>query len=47
VSGVPFVIDAESPRIQDGETTYYFCCASCLGYFQAHRQDVLAKRGLG
>jgi YHS domain-containing protein len=47
VSGVPFVIDSKSPAVRDGETTYYFCCATCVEYFRAHRQDVLRKRGLG
>jgi YHS domain-containing protein len=46
VSGATLVVEASSPQTTVGDRTYYFCCASCLEYFEAHQADVLAKRGL-
>ncbi len=40
------MIDAKSPSLRVGETTYYLCCAACRDYLRAHTQDVLAARGL-
>jgi YHS domain-containing protein len=45
VSGALFEVTEHSPQKQDGEHTYYFCCGSCLAYFDKHAADVRAKRG--
>ena len=45
VSGVVFVVEESSPQKRLGDHTYYFCCGSCLSYFEEHANDVLARRG--
>ena len=47
VSGAAFVVkDSSVERTVDG-TTLYLCCEACAKYFDAHRDQVLAARGIG
>jgi YHS domain-containing protein len=34
VSGETFVVAADSPSVQYGGKTYYFCCEDCIDDFQ-------------
>jgi len=45
VSGVVFVVEDASPKKRVGDRDVYFCCDSCLAYFDEHGSDVMAKRG--
>jgi hypothetical protein len=48
VSGVVFHVTGASPRRElDGAGALFFCCESCAQYFSQHKDDVLAKRGIG
>jgi hypothetical protein len=46
VSGAVFEIAAEHPHVDVDGQTLWFCCAGCAMYFEAHRDEVLAARGM-
>jgi hypothetical protein len=46
VSGAVFEIAAEHPHVDVDGRTLWFCCAGCASYFEAHRAEVLAARGI-
>jgi YHS domain-containing protein len=46
VSGVVFRVSGASSRRDVNGTSLYFCCESCASHFSAHRDEVLAQRGL-
>ena len=46
VSGAIFTIDDARPHAEVGGHTFYFCCAACAAYFEAHRDAVLRARGI-
>lgn len=46
VSGAVFRVIGASARREVNGTSLYFCCESCASYFSAHRDEVLAQRGL-
>jgi hypothetical protein len=46
VSGAVFEVSASRPsRTVDG-LTLYFCCDACAAYFDEHKAEVLARRGI-
>lgn len=47
VSGAVFRVNEGAQRREVLGKTLYFCCASCAAYFDAHRDEVLAARGIG
>ena len=46
VSGAVFRVSGASARREVNGRSLYFCCESCANYFSAHRDEVLAQRGL-
>ena len=45
VSGDEFVVAADSPQMEYGGKTYYFCCPGCINKFKADPQKFAAKPG--
>lgn len=46
VSGAVFEIEGEHPHVDVDGRTLWFCCAGCAAYFETHREEVLAARGM-
>jgi hypothetical protein len=46
VSGAAFEVQASSVRREVDGKPVYLCCEACAGYFDAHRDQVVAARGL-
>lgn len=46
VSGAAFQVKADSVHREVNGVTVYLCCEACAGYFDAHRDRVVAARGL-
>ena len=46
VSGALFQISDKSPRRDVDGHRMFFCCDACASYFNAHEDEVLAKRGI-
>ena len=47
VSGVVLVVQASTPTVDVGGKPVRVCCEGCARHFKAHREQVLALRGLG
>jgi hypothetical protein len=45
VSGALFEVTESSPQVGRGDQALFFCCGSCVEYFEKHDGDVRAKRG--
>jgi Cu+-exporting ATPase len=45
VSGEDFVVATDSPHVEQGGKTYYFCCPECLDKFKADPQKYVGKPG--
>lgn len=46
VSGAAFVVKDSSLHREINGVPVYFCCESCAAYFDTHRDQVVAARGL-
>lgn len=46
VSGAAFDVTESSIHREVAGKTIYLCCEGCAAYFDAHREQVLAVRGL-
>ncbi len=46
VSGVILKVKATTPRVEVKGNTIYVCCEGCRRHFEAHRDRVLALRGM-
>jgi hypothetical protein len=45
VSGAVFEANDKSIKRMVGDQPFYFCCEGCAGYFDEHRDEVIALRG--